>query len=128
MVVDYLSRLHDAIWSVLRSSFDMEEIRIRWWFAVPPIWGGVGEAALRGSALSAGLIRGDHDDNIFIITEPAAYLLYCCKTLLINPQPSDTFLVVVAGAAAVDLAAYEVLRGHPLALKRLTAPSGDFCG
>ncbi|KAH6622583.1 hypothetical protein F5144DRAFT_622756 [Chaetomium tenue] len=128
VVVDYLSKLHDAIWSILRSSFDMEEMQIRWWFAIPPVWDGLGGAPLRASTLRAGFIRDENDDKIFFVTEPVATLLYCCKTLLINPQPSDTFLVVVASAGAVDLAAYEVIKGNPLDLKQLTTPSGDFCG
>ena len=129
VVAEYLSKLRDAIFFALRSSFDMEEIHTQWWFAIPPVWDGIGEASLRASALLAGFIRGDHDDRIFFITEPVAYVLHCCKTLLFNPQPSDAFLVVVAGKATVDLAAYEATSGHPLALKQLTTPSGDgLCG
>ncbi|KXX77095.1 Kinesin light chain 1 [Madurella mycetomatis] len=129
VVADYLSKLRDAIFLVLCSSFDMEEIHIQWWFAIPPVWNSVGEASLRASAVLAGFIRGDHDDRIFFVTESVAYVLYCCKTLLVNPQPSDAFLVVVAGKATVDLVSYEVTSGHPLVLKQLTTPSGGgFCG
>ena len=128
MVADYLSKLRDAIWSALHSLFEMEEIHIRWWFAIPPVWDGIGQVPLHASALQAGLIRGDHDDEIFFVTEPVAYLLRCCKTLLFDPKPSDAFLVVVAGKATVEAVCYEAVRGHPLGLKQLTAPSGDSCG
>ena len=128
VVVDYLSKLREAIYLVLRSSFDMDEIRIQWWFAIPPVWDGTGEASLRASALLAGFIRGDHDDEIFFIPEPVAYVLYCCKTQLFNPQPSHAFLAVVASRATVELATYEATSGRPLVLKQLTTPSGDFCG
>lgn len=128
VVADYLSKLREAILVVLRSSFDMEEIHIQWWFAIPPVWDAIGEASLRASALVAGFIRGDHDDKITFIIEPVAYVLHCCRILLLKPQPSDVFLVVVAGHATVDLATYEATSGHPLTLKQLTTPSGDFCG
>jgi hypothetical protein len=122
VVADYLSRLRDNICFILCSSFDMEGIHIQWWFAIPSVWDGVGEAGLRASALRAGFIWGDRD--IFFITEPVAHVLHCCKTRLLTPQPPDAFLVAVAGEATVDVAAYEVTSGHPLALKQLTTPSG----
>jgi hypothetical protein len=128
VVADYLSKLRESICVILRRSFDMEEIHIQWWCAIPPFWDGISEACLRGSALLAGFVRGGHDDKILFITEPVAYVLHCCNTLLLDPQPSDAFLVVVAGKGTVDLVAYEATSGHPLALKQLTSPSGDACG
>ena len=126
VIAEYLSKLRDAICSDLRGLCDMEEIRIQWWFAIPAAWEHTGGTPLRAPALLAGYIRPDHDDRIFFITEPVSYLLHCCKTLLV--QPSDTFLVVVAGRATVDLATYEVTRGEPLTLEQLTIPWGDTCG
>ena len=128
VVTDYLSKLREAILFVLRSSFDMEEIHIDWWFAILPVWDAIGEASLRASARLAGFIRGDHDDGIFFVTEPLAYVLHCCKSLLFNPQPSDAFMVVVAGKATVNLTTYDATSGDPLALTQLTTPTGDFCG
>jgi len=129
VVADYLFKLGDAIFPVLRSSFDMEKVRIQWWFAIPLLWDDIGKGSLRVSAHQAGLIRGGHHDKIFFITEPVAHVSHCCKTLLLQPQPSDAFLVVVAGKATVDLVTYEVSSGHPLVLKQLTSPSTDvFCG
>ncbi|KAK3293689.1 uncharacterized protein B0H64DRAFT_218475 [Chaetomium fimeti] len=128
VVTDYLSELREAIYVVLRSLFDMEKIHIRWWFAIPPVWNGMGEAPLRDSAHGAGFVRRDRDDQIFIITEPAAHLFQCFKANLFNPKPSDAFLVVVAGGATVDLGAYKATRGHPFVTERLTAATGDACG
>jgi hypothetical protein len=126
VITEYLSKLREAIYSDLRRSFEMEEVHIQWWFAIPPVWEDIEETPLRGPAFLAGYIRPDHDDRIFFITEPVSYLLHCCKTLVV--QPSDTFLVVVAGRATVDLATYEVITGDPLTMKQLTPPSGDTCG
>jgi len=129
VVADYLFKLRDAIFPVLRSSFDMEKVQIQWWFTIPLLWDSIGKSSLRSSALQAGFIRGGHDDEIFFIAKPVAYVLNCYRTRLIQPRPSDTFLVVVAGKATVDLVTYEVSSGHPLVLKQLTSPSTDvFCG
>ena len=128
VAVDYLSKLRDAIYSVLRGSFDMDELHIQWWFAIPPVWDETGEAALRTSALLAGFIRGNHDDKILFINEPVACLLHCFNSFVLNPEPSDSFLIVVAGKATVELATYEVTKGHPFDLRQLTIPSGDSCG
>ncbi len=128
-IADYLSKLRDAIYSVLQSSFDMEEIHIRWWFAIPPDWGSTAQTSLRGPALVAGFIRGGHDDTISFVAEPVAYVLHCCKILLFNPQPSDALLVVVAGKVTLALEVYEAINGHPLALRALPVPSDDeLCG
>lgn len=129
VVTDYLSKLRDAICIILRSSFDMEEIHVLWWFAIPSVWDNIGEASLRASALQAGFVRDNYDDRVVFVPESMAYLLRCYKTLRFNPQPSDAFLVVVAGKATVELVTYEVTSEFPLCLKQLTTPSSDgSCG
>ncbi|KAH6848057.1 hypothetical protein B0I37DRAFT_156498 [Chaetomium sp. MPI-CAGE-AT-0009] len=128
IVTDYLSKLRDAIFFVLRSSFNMEDIHIQWWFAIPPVRDSTVTARLHTSALLAGFTRGDHHDRIFFITEHAAYAFHCWHTLLFNPKPYDVFLVVVDSITTVDVVAYEATSGHPLTLEQLTTPLSDSCG
>ena len=131
---DFLFRVRQgiriALLKTLGDVFSRHERNIKWCFTIPAIWNDAGKAALRAAIIQVEFLRDDNDanDRLHLVTEPEATVLHCAKNGLLSLAPPDAVLIVDAGKGTVDLVAYGVANENPLAIKELTARSGDSCG
>jgi hypothetical protein len=132
VVADYLYHLRQATLNQLQKTlgevFDREERNIRYYLTVPAIWNDAAKAATRRAAVQAGFLQDKNDNQLTLITEPEAAIIFCLKTGLLNLKIHDAVLIIDCGGGAVDLIAYEIEGEQPLSISECTAGSGDFCG
>jgi hypothetical protein len=108
---------------------DFPDDLVQWCLTVPGTWMDDQKDAMREAAWKAGLITDKQSNQLLIILEPEAAVLYGGVSELQDLAPGTTVMVVDAGGSTVGLTVHTIQRrSGQLVLAEAAPGTAGFCG